>query len=504
MDLNSKTITAEHSQWTRDLQVLVEGSLSLPEGMTPIQSLLEVSGTNEITETTLENGKLSLSGVAYFKILYLDAEGGFSGFDAESEFSRTVELPDAPDEAQVLAWGTFSDISAEQSDPSHIAIHSVIDVDIYHGANAQYSLLDIPADDPGLHAKQQACRLATLSCVRAAKTYVQAQVRVPQSMPAVKRILSERGYAMLRKVTVEEGRAAAEGELRIFLIYESMDKNAPLQTFEETLPFGDVLHDDALRADSQVFCLANLETLASEIDAQDGDLIRISAAIGLHWIGRAFSETSVVTDLFDERHETQLSHTALCGCLLSEGTCLKKILRLSAEIPAGSPEVSRILFSSAYPSILSAHAEGGVLHLEGAIHLLLCYTTAQAGIHSTALLLPFETELSYPQALDGAALFFQSFCEYTLAEGSGREIELKCCLDLCAWECASQEVSAVSAASLSPLAEPKPCGILVYYPDGTESRWDIAKKFKVDPAEIAHAEDDGPLPRGKKLLLLSR
>lgn len=34
MDLNSKTITAEHSQWTRDLQVLVEGSLSLPEGMT--------------------------------------------------------------------------------------------------------------------------------------------------------------------------------------------------------------------------------------------------------------------------------------------------------------------------------------------------------------------------------------------------------------------------------------------------------------------------------------
>lgn len=478
MDLNSKTITAEHSQWTRDLQVLVEGSLSLPEGMTPIQSLLEVSGTNEITETTLENGKLSLSGVAYFKILYLDAEGGFSGFDAESEFSRTVELPDAPDEAQVLAWGTFSDISAEQSDPSHIAIHSVIDVDIYHGANAQYSLLDIPADDPGLHAKQQACRLATLSCVRAAKTYVQAQVRVPQSMPAVKRILSERGYAMLRKVTVEEGRAAAEGELRIFLIYESMDKNAPLQTFEETL--------------------------ASEIDAQDGDLIRISAAIGLHWIGRAFSETSVVTDLFDERHETQLSHTALCGCLLSEGTCLKKILRLSAEIPAGSPEVSRILFSSAYPSILSAHAEGGVLHLEGAIHLLLCYTTAQAGIHSTALLLPFETELSYPQALDGAALFFQSFCEYTLAEGSGREIELKCCLDLCAWECASQEVSAVSAASLSPLAEPKPCGILVYYPDGTESRWDIAKKFKVDPAEIAHAEGDGPLPRGKKLLLLSR
>lgn len=145
---------------------------------------------------------------------------------------------------------------------------------------------------------------------------------------------------------VEDGRAAVEGDLKVFIIYESTDKNAPLQYFEETLSFGEVVRDDALRAGSKVFCIANLETLATEPDAEDMDILNISAAIGLCLIGRRHETVRIIEDLYDEKKDVQLDYTSIGACNISEGECMKKILRLSAEIPASAPEVSRILFSS--------------------------------------------------------------------------------------------------------------------------------------------------------------
>ena len=95
MNLNVKTITAENSRWIAGSQILVEGVLGIPGELEPIETILEVSGTSEITESRIEEGKILLRGIAYFKVLYLNTEGEFSGFDAESPFSQTLDFTDA-------------------------------------------------------------------------------------------------------------------------------------------------------------------------------------------------------------------------------------------------------------------------------------------------------------------------------------------------------------------------------------------------------------------------
>lgn len=504
MNLNVKTITAENSRWIAGSQILVEGILGIPGELEPIETILEVSGTSEITEARIEENKILLCGVAYFKVLYLDTEGEFSGFDAESPFSQTLDFPDALPDAKLLAWSELRDISYQQTDGRNLSIKGIVEADLYAAGNQTYQILDGQSREKYMQLRERDFPFSQIGCMNASKTYISAQVRVPQSMPAVKRVLSERGYAILRKTVVEDGRAAVEGDLKVFIIYESTDKNAPLQYFEETLSFGEVVRDDALRAGSKVFCIANLETLATEPDAEDMDILNISAAIGLCLIGRRHETVRIIEDLYDEKKDVQLDYTSIGACNISEGECMKKILRLSAEIPASAPEVSRILFSSAYPTILSSAEENGVLSMDGIMTLMLCYTTSQAGIRSLKLQIPFETEISYEKKLSDSELLIRCFGEYALCEGSGRELEIKCCLDLCIWEVETQQAQAVCSATFSEMSAPKQCGIIVYYADGKETLWDVAKKFRVSPDTIRNASPEGNIEKGQKLILISR
>ena len=91
-----------------------------------------------------------------------------------------------------------------------------------------------------------------------------------------------------------------------------------------------------------------------------------------------------------------------------------------------------------------------------------------------------------------------------MAEGSGRELEIKYCLDICMWEVNVDKVSAISGADFTPLQDQKESGVVVYYANGSESLWDIAKKFKVKKDVIGDIPDDAYVEKGKRLVLIRR
>lgn len=86
MNLNVKTITAENSRWIAGSQILVEGILGIPGRVRTNRNNPGGFRHQRITESRIEEGKILLRGIAYFKVLYLNTEGEFSGFDAEMSF----------------------------------------------------------------------------------------------------------------------------------------------------------------------------------------------------------------------------------------------------------------------------------------------------------------------------------------------------------------------------------------------------------------------------------
>ena len=119
-------------------------------------------------------------------------------------------------------------------------------------------------------------------------------------------------------------------------------------------------------------------------------------------------------------------------------------------------------------------------------------------------MLPYETEISLPGAMPGMELEVYTNVEYATAEGSGRELDLKCCLDLCIWEMCTAQIGAICDAESTPLEQQRQSGAVVYYADGGETLWDIAKHFKVSSDMLKGGDPDAVVPRGERLIFIRK
>ena len=65
-------------------------------------------------------------------------------------------------------------------------------------------------------------------------------------------------------------------------------------------------------------------------------------------------------------------------------------------------------------------------------------------------------------------------------------------------------LSLIHISQPSPLAQPKQSGAIVYYADGGETLWDIAKRFKVGSELLKDADADAVIPRGERLIFVRK
>jgi len=504
MSNSMQEITAENSRWIMNSQALVEGVLKLPETLEEISTILDITGLGEVTEARLASPKIAVDGVANFCVLYLDKAGNFSSFNSECTFNHAIDAPTCTPDMRILALAEMQDVSYGVVDGSAISVRAIVSMDIYAMGNRKYGIMDTNPPEKHTRIKSAAAMISRVECAKPFRSYVKSELRVPQSMPAVKRVLSERGYAMVRSIVLEPGKAIVEGEVRVFIVYESTDKNAPLQYLTETLPYGEIINDEGIRKGASVVVLASLERLEVESDEENPDMLEISAVINHSLVCRGQNQMNYIEDLYDEEAEVELERESIGVCNILARECQKKIVRLSVEIPDTAPEVSRTLFACAYPKITSAKADNDRVMLSGMMGLVLCYTTTDAGPKNTRISVPFETEVAYPDMRRGADLWVKSHAEYAIAEGSGRELEVKCCLDICIWEVDSGVVEPISGVHFQPMEGVKQSGVVVYYTNGEETMWDIAKKFKIKKDVMEEITEDVKIEKGKRLVLIRR
>ena len=77
MDILKQTVTTGNSIWERGKEVVVEGSIKLPDTFPPIASVVGVSGTAEAEQPEVSDGKVLITGRLCLSILYVDQDGEF-------------------------------------------------------------------------------------------------------------------------------------------------------------------------------------------------------------------------------------------------------------------------------------------------------------------------------------------------------------------------------------------------------------------------------------------
>ena len=450
----------------------IEGRLEIPSGMPDISCLLCASATAKTAGTLCSSGSVTVKGSVLYQILYVTAEGEPMSFDARCDFEFSAA--GAYTEDMSAAAVTSVTDTAYSASARSVDIKSKLCSYIFAGTNREI----VYPDTEGAQVKAQTAKLFKISDIKAAEARTQGRITIGQNMPEVKKVLFTSSAAFITDIHRDTGRIALEGELRLNIVYLGTDKNAPLQYMNETVPFS---HFIAVSGQGEPELYAVPSGLYVEKDEVSPDVLNYDCSIDIAIKSGEYCEANLALDAYCVKNEYELKYDSACVEEISSGRPQKRMVRTLLSIPENLPEASRVLTSSASAEVSDAVCKNGSISLRGSFYVTVCYTTVEEGMKSAKLEAPFETEVSAdvsPEYTAKPAIF----CEYAVAEGSGRDIELRVCTVIYPYaeKCAS--VKTVCGITLGE-ETPKNSGMTLVL-GASQDPWEVMKAYRTAPEGV--------------------
>jgi len=490
--MEKKTITTDRCIRISDERAALEGRMAPPYEGAELSAVLDICGCAEILSAAAEAERVFVSGRARYTVVYLARNGIIDSFDSECGFEHAIPAEAVTAGMNVCIHGEVLGTTWRVENGA-IEVRSELSLCGTATMPVEHEILVADGNEEIQYDVQKA---ETIACSqRSIKAYVSHDLRIPQNLPEAKKIFSVGGHAALSEIRRDIDRIIVEGEVHLCVLYESADKNAPLQVFYETVPFGEMIRDASCGEDPVIFAQVSLDRLGGELTA--GDTMEISGVVSVSSLCIDRREQEFVRDLYALNGEARAEEEMISVAYPILLDAQRKTLRLDAQIPESAPEAARILHVSCRPEITGV-VSGPRLSLDGILHTTLIYTTAESGIKSVHLRLPFETEAG--QAEDVAEV--EAFCDHAQAQGSGREIDLKLGLRLLLRGKKDEEICAVTAAAVEERTEELPAGLLVYFADEGEKLWDICKRCGVPAGCAMPLDSPEPLHRGDRVMVM--
>lgn len=484
MERETRRISWEEGVYKAASRVAIEGVLRLPGGMEDMAAIADVAGEAEIGEVKVADGRLSISGKVRFTVLYANTLGMLDSFESESSFAHTEENAGFASDMQAMVKADIVKISVRIQDGRSAALRADIVLSVSAVRNISANVLAARWKDVELLTKSIA--LPVTRTVRTSRIVMERSVRIPQTMPRMERVLLARGRAHLDRAERDEGDLAIEGGVHAGVVYLSEDKNAPLQYLVKNLPFGDIV--EGAGAD-EVCADVRVEKINVYRDPDDEDALLMRITLAVYVTGRDIVDTDVICDMYSRKCGLELEKQEICFVSRRETERELRHLRLTVDIPEGSPEPARVLYASGRTE--RTVCEDGMVKCEAILNLV---AATEAGTRGINVPVTFEMPCSGENV--------KVYIDDVAVSGAGKTLEATVSAEICAEKAETLSVQAVTAVCEKE-TEKEASGVVVYFADGRESLWDIAKKFRVRKDSLSEkmAFED-VVPKGTRLIML--
>ncbi|MFA5675568.1 MAG: DUF3794 domain-containing protein [Christensenellales bacterium] len=502
MKVNKAIIKMESACQPVLSESLVEGRLSLPADRADIERVLFVQGRIYVNAEPAD-GKVFMDGNVEFTVVYIGIDGGIDSFEAVSPFRHTEDMAGACAGMNILARGSVREVSSCVEEGRTVSVKGVVSVQL-NGSVTKSREAVTGAEQPNLQTKTTNKRLKITRDQRRETAYIREDVRVPQTMPVAEKVLFADAYAIVRGVRTEDLKVIVEGDIKLTVLYLSADKGAPLQQMIETMPFGQIIASEGIAASDTIYADAALTDVQVNVADEASDVLRLSARMIISCVAKGESETQYMEDAYslDNRLDIQYDNQ-ICKEMVLTGNA-RAIARSAIAIPASQPAVSRIICLRAMPNIAAVRPGVDRVYIEGLMMYTMCYYSSE-GMWSYSGETPFEAEVSIDGVKPEHDVEICADVESCTFDGTGRDISVKFMMDVEIRAFAQTNLRLVSSLSKTDERVLTRQGITIYFADGGESTWDIAKRFAatLETVKKFNPEIGDKAEIGQKILIMS-
>ncbi len=501
MKIKKASFKTETACQPRLSESLVEGRLSLPPEKNEIDRVLFIQGRINVNAEPAD-GKVFMDGSVVFSVVYMTADGNIDAFEAASPFRHSEEMTGAGAGMVLTAKGSVKEVNFSLEDARSVYVKGIVSVSLRGSMAKNYEA--VTGADSDLQMKMAKKRLKVTKDVKRDTMMMREDLRLPQTLPIAEKILNADAYAVVKSVKTEELKIIVEGDVKLSVLYLSTDKGAPLQQFNESIPFGHIINSEGMSPDDMISADVNLSDLNVRIAEEAGDILRISAKLGFMCAARANSDVEYLEDAYSLKNRLKLKYDEqTCRHLvLAEST--KAIARSTISVPQTEPSVSRIVCLKARPAVTAVHPHNDRVYIEGLMMFSLCYTSVE-GLWSYSGETPFEAEVQMDGIMPDHEVEINAEVEYCSYEGTGRDISVKYMLDVEIRAFSQSRMRLVSDMAETDEAPKHNDGITIYFADGGETTWDIAKRFSttLETVKKFNPEIGDTAESGQKILIMS-
>ncbi len=476
-----------------------------PAGKAGMANVLSVEGRAAVNSLEALENRLSMDGTIELFVMYLDEEDKVGGFTSSSGFKHCVDVQGIAPGMRANAAPSLQSLDFTLSDERTLRVRAIIDLDCTVEERAMVDAMQGAADIKDLEIKALELKLLESGEIVDCNTTLRENVRIPQGMPAIGSLLYSTANPRITSLSIEEGKAAVEGEVRVMTLYTSDDtSHAPLTQVLHTLPFGQIVTIDPEAREAGVD-LAVREIKVVPADDENRNILELEVPLALKVTPKKRVVARALTDAYSPSRNVcaiQNHFELRQGKAEGSGRCM---VRDSVAVPEGMPAAARALYLTARPVITNCEPVEDRLAISGVLFTRVVYCCREGRLHGFGTELPLRCEIEAPGMNEYMEASATAQCESATVSGSGDALDVKITL-----ECAGKGYTTDKANILTGLeeleVENREAGVMVYFTGRGETRWDIAKRFRIPQSELLACNPNLPenLQSGEKVLLLLR
>lgn len=515
MELLMKNIHMCRQAKQAETQITLDEDLNVPDVRPDAQMIIQSRERVTLEHTRAEAGKLFVDGYMEVSILYLDdtKERQIHRLDTRLPFDEAIAVDGLESGDNVRVRYETEDLSVTLINSRKLAIRAILSFSA--AVDEIYDMSAAVETQSALELCERRKRLELMQLEVQKKDILRLkeEIQIPSNKPNVHEILWDSVQLRGCRISLQDGKFSARGNIFMFVLYRTDDETQSVQWQEQMIPFEGEIECAGCAAtlvpDMEV-SLTQPELTAKEDTDGEMRIFHLEGVLEFEIRLYGTEEAEILEDVYSPEKDLDLA--------VSQETYESLVMKNESKCKVSG----RIRIQGAKPRILQiCHANGSIkidnteiveegIRIEGAVPVSILYITSDDAMPFAVLdgIIPFTHVAQVPEIDASCRFTLTADMEQLLATmADSEEIEVKVTVSLNLFVARAQTQQCIRAIEEKDYAledlEAVP-GITGYIVQGKESLWDIAKQYYLTPAQIIEMNslESEELKKGQCLILM--
>lgn len=486
IELTSRSIGLAETYYDSYIEQGVDCDITLPDYCPDIMRVLRCTVQTCISNSKIIGDRATADGNAKIRVIYADDKNKVFCYEQDYPFSKYAELAAAYDSAILVCNAKTDYVNCRAVSKRRVDVHGVVGIHFTVKDCRQDTLIS-NAEGDGIQLKKKGLDIDEV-CAVVSKVFELSQVEnVGESNAGIGKVLDVRAAPILNESKLIKGKILVKGELAVRAVYCTDEGTNETCTLCCNLPFNEIVEAPTVTDDCRVDVklLVNQATAEPKTD-NDGEYRYMNTNAEICVLVTAYSKQSVkvITDAYSTEKQIKANYRPMDFQCVSQ--TVKDTLMCKENLDISSMKPQRIYAFTPSEPQTKCRFDGDRMILTGKVPVSLIVIDAEG----MPVFCEREAEFEYSRTLDGNSDYYCTpqlsiaGCSCDLMGDGRADFKAEICLNAIVLKKLREKVLISLEASEDSGKKTQKPALVIYFCQGNESVWDIARKYNTTVDEI--------------------